>query len=107
MAASATPTITNCQSRLKASSPLISVAISVAWGAGYLSEPMRWASPWSRIRTVSPTTIEAVTTPMSSPICWARGVAPTRKPVLRSCEVAPALAAAMQTIAPTQSAIGW
>ena len=26
---------------------------------------------------------------------------------MRSCEVAPALAAAMQTIAPTHSAIGW
>ena len=56
---------------------------------------------------VKPTTSVAVTTPMSRPICCARGVAPTRKPVLRSCEVPPALAAAMQTIAPTQSAIGW
>jgi hypothetical protein len=52
-------------------------------------------------------TIAATTTPMSSPICCARGVAPTRKPVFRSCEVAPALAAAMQTMPPTQSAIGW
>ena len=32
-----TPTSTNCQSRLWASRPLISVAISVACGAGYLS----------------------------------------------------------------------
>src|SRR3954468_4541501 len=34
------------------------------------------------------------------------GVAPTRYPVLRSCDVPPALAAAMQTTAPTQRAIG-
>ena len=43
---------------------------------------------------------------MMRPICWYFGVAPTRKPVLRSCEVAPAMAAAMQTTAPTQSAMG-
>ena len=42
----------------------------------------------------------------SQSLCWWRGVAPTRKPVLRSCDVAPALAAAMQTMAPTMSAMG-
>ena len=51
-------------------------------------------------------TSDEVITPIIRPICWWRGVAPTRKPVLRSCEVAPALAAAMQTMAPTDSAIG-
>src|SRR5213592_2056048 len=35
------------------------------------------------------------------------GVDPTRKPVFRSWDVAPALAAAIQTIAPTQSAAPW
>src|SRR5262245_12327823 len=34
------------------------------------------------------------------------GVAPTMKPVFRSCDVLPAFAAAMQTMAPTQIAIG-
>ena len=44
---------------------------------------------------------------MMKPICCFRGVAPTRKPVFRSCDVAPAFAAAMHTRAPTQSATGW
>ena len=52
------------------------------------------------------TSVEKVT-PSMSPICWYEGVAPRRKPVLRSCEVAPALAAAMHTMPPTQRAIGW
>ena len=43
---------------------------------------------------------------MMRPICCRMGVAPTRKPVFRSCEVAPAIDAAMQTTAPTPSAIG-
>jgi hypothetical protein len=47
-----------------------------------------------------------VVTPTRSPICWRRGVAPTRNPVFKSCEVAPAFAAATQTMAPTMSAIG-
>jgi hypothetical protein len=47
-----------------------------------------------------------VATPMISPICWETGVAPTMNPVLRSCDVAPAIAAAMQTTAPTPRAIG-
>src|SRR3954453_6080099 len=34
------------------------------------------------------------------------GVAPTRYPVFRSCDVPPACAAAMHTMAPTQIAIG-
>src|SRR5689334_15644739 len=45
-------------------------------------------------------------TPIISPICCQIGVAPTRKPVLRSWDVPPACAAAMQTIAPTHNATG-
>ena len=56
---------------------------------------------------VKPITSAAATTPMSNPTCCARGVAPTRNPVLRSWLVAPALAAAMATMPPTQSTIGW
>ena len=36
--------------------------------------------------------------------CWYFGVAPSKWPVFRSCEVVPPLEAAMQTIAPTDSA---
>ena len=46
-------------------------------------------------------------TPMMKPICCRRGVAPTMYPVFRSCDVAPAFAAAMHTSAPTQRATGW
>src|SRR4051812_34976012 len=46
----------------------------------------------------------AATTPTIRPICCERGVAPTRNPVFKSCEVAPALAAATQTTAPIDSA---
>src|SRR5882757_4228704 len=38
--------------------------------------------------------------PTTNAICCLRGVAPMRKPVLRSCEVSPALAAAMHTTPP-------
>jgi hypothetical protein len=37
--------------------------------------------------------------------CWYLGVAPSRKPVFRSCEVVPPFEAAMQTMAPTDSAV--
>jgi hypothetical protein len=37
--------------------------------------------------------------------CWCRGVEPIRNPVLRSWEVVPPLEAAMQTMAPTDSAV--
>src|SRR6187551_151691 len=43
---------------------------------------------------------------MMRPICCELGVAPTRNPVFKSCEVAPAMAAAMHTTDPTQIAIG-
>ena len=45
-----------------------------------------------------------VVTPKRSPICWRAGVAPTMYPVLRSCDVAPATAAATQTTPPIVSA---
>src|SRR4029453_12558972 len=55
---------------------------------------------------VRPNTSDDVIAPIIRPVCWCRGVAPTRNPVLRSCDVAPALAAAVQTMAPTAGAIG-
>ena len=42
---------------------------------------------------------------ITRPICWRIGVAPTRKPVLRSCEVVPPFDAAMETMPPTESAV--
>src|ERR1700693_78051 len=48
-----------------------------------------------------------VRTPMMKPLCWLRGLSPIKYPVFRSCDVAPALAAATQTIAPTHSATAW
>src|SRR5687767_5372125 len=38
-------------------------------------------------------------------ICWFLGVAPTRKPVFKSCDVVPPLEAAMQTMPPIESAV--
>src|SRR5437870_5238797 len=78
-------------------------------GAGILAEPMPCSSPGTDLssnRMVPPMTSVDTRTPMMRPICCFTGVAPTRYPVFRSCEVAPALAAAMHTIAPTISAIG-
>ena len=43
-------------------------------------------------------------TPMISPYCCRRGVAPTRNPVLRSCDVSLAMQMAMHTTAPTEMA---
>ena len=51
------------------------------------------------------TTAADVMTPIISPICWNRGVAPRTKPVFRSCEVSPAIEAAMQTAVPTINAV--
>jgi hypothetical protein len=91
--------------------PLMIVAINVACGAGNLFVPIPCASAavanaLSRNWIVNPITIVETTTPMTSPICWRIGVAPTRKPVFKSWLVAPAFAAAMHTIAPTHSASG-
>src|SRR6185503_11608378 len=38
-------------------------------------------------------------------ICWFLGVAPTRNPVLRSCEVVPPFEAAIQTMPPMDNAV--
>ena len=54
---------------------------------------------------IGPSTTAETSAPMTIAICWFRGVAPSRKPVLRSCDVVPPLDEAMQTIAPTESAV--
>ena len=54
---------------------------------------------------IGPSTSAEASAPMRIAICWNLGVAPTRKPVFRSCEVVPPFDAAMQTMAPTESAV--
>src|SRR5881396_1748716 len=44
---------------------------------------------------------QANAAPMNCPNCCLAGVAPTRNPVFRSCEMSPAFDAAMQTTVPT------
>ena len=65
------------------------VAISVACGAGSDVDPITMIR--CRYSVVMPMTNDAVSTPMTRPTCCRIGVAPTRKPVFRSCEVAPAI----------------
>src|SRR3954469_1884687 len=50
--------------------------------------------------SVKPIATTETATPMMSASCCLAGVAPTRKPVFKSCEVLPALADAMQTTPP-------
>ena len=99
-----TPTSTSPHGRFWLRSPLMIVAINVAWGAGSDVDPIVMTE--CRASVVIPMTNDAVRTPMMRPTCCRTGVAPTRNPVFRSCEVAPAMAAAMQTTAPTPSAMG-
>ena len=54
--------------------------------------------------SVQPMTTTLVTTPTMIATCCFQGVPPTRKLVLRSWLVVPALLAAMQTTAPMESA---
>src|SRR5213083_3417912 len=56
-------------------------------------------------RSIGPSAIAEVRAPTRIAICWYFGVEPTRKPVLRSCDVVPPLDAAMQTIPPIESAV--
>src|SRR6476620_4917719 len=49
--------------------------------------------------------MQEASVPIRIAICCNRGVAPTRNPVLRSCEMVPPLDDAMQTIPPIDSAV--
>src|SRR5215813_7558164 len=53
---------------------------------------------------MGPRTSADARAPNRMAICWLRGVAPTRKPVFKSCDVVPPFEAAMQTTAPIDSA---
>ena len=55
-------------------------------------------TPITRAEEIEPTRIA---------YCWNLGVAPTRYPVFRSCEVVPPLDEAMQTMAAIDRAINW
>src|SRR6185437_5279878 len=58
------------------------------------------SSPRFMAFSVSPMEKTQTMTPTITASCCFQGVAPTRKPVFRSCEVSPALAEAMQTSPP-------
>src|SRR5215813_9409763 len=57
------------------------------------------------VRRIDPSTNADASAPTRIAICWDLGVEPTRKPVLRSCEVVPPFEAAIQTIPPIESAV--
>ena len=77
--------------------------INVACGAGSCTELPNPHAALSRY--ITPPIVSAATTaPISSPICCHIGVAPTIYPVLRSCEVSPAIAATIHITVPTQIA---
>src|SRR3954447_6158837 len=96
---SAAPTPTSPHGNEPESTPSITVFINVACGAGSAGEPNVKALPSSS--TVPATAQQANAAPMNCPNCCRAGVAPTRKPVFRSCEMSPAFDAAMQTTVPT------
>src|SRR2546421_11446298 len=54
---------------------------------------------------MGPSTTADARAPTRIAICWYFGVEPTRKPVLRSCDVVPPFDAAMQTMPPIESAV--
>src|SRR3954469_5561874 len=95
----AEPTPTSPHGSEPESTPSITVFINVACGAGNAGEPNVNALP--RRSTVAATAQHANAAPMNCPNCWRAGVAPTRYPVFRSCEMSPAFDAAMQTTVPT------
>src|SRR5438067_8562947 len=97
--ASADPVPTSPHGSEPARTPSITVFMSVACGAGSSGEPNVNALPSSR--TVPAIAQHANAAPMNWPSCWRAGVAPTRNPVFKSCEMSPAFDAAMQTTVPT------
>src|SRR5688500_6461142 len=97
--ASAAPTPTSPHGSDPESTPSITVFISVACGAGRSGDPNVNARP--RSSTVPAIAQQANAAPMNCPSCCLAGVAPTRYPVFKSCEMSPAFDAAMQTTVPT------
>ena len=78
--------------------PSTIIFISVACGAGTSAPPYPQAA-FRRYRT-PPIARPDTTTPIISPICCFLGVAPSRYPVFRSCDVSPAIAATIQITDP-------
>src|SRR5258707_6624131 len=96
---SAEPVPTSAHGSDPERTPSITVFISVACGAGSSGDPKVKARP-SR-STVPAMAQQAQAAPRNWPNCCFAGVAPTRKPVFKSCEMSPAFEAAMQTTVPT------
>src|SRR5215470_19376121 len=57
------------------------------------------------VSRIGPSTKADASAPTRMATCWNLGVEPTRKPVLRSCEVVPPLEAAIQTMPPMERAV--
>src|SRR3954452_5277621 len=96
---SAEPVPTSAHGSDPESTPSITVFINVACGAGSSGDPNVNARP--RRSTVPAMAQQAQAAPRNWPNCCFAGVAPTRNPVFRSCEMSPAFDAAMQTTVPT------
>src|SRR3954447_12546273 len=96
---SADPVPTSAHGSDPESTPSMTVFISVAWGAGSSGDPNVNARP--RRSTVPAMAQQAHAAPRNWPNCCFAGVAPTRNPVFKSCEMSPAFDAAMQTTVPT------
>ena len=67
---------------------------------GTYTDPARFSA-----RRIGPRTSAEQSAPMRIAICWYFGVAPTRNPVFRSCDVVPPFEDAMQTMPPIESAV--
>src|SRR3954451_2597507 len=96
---SADPVPTSAHCSEPDSTPSMTVFIKVGCGAGSSGDPNVKARP-SR-STVPAMAQQAHAAPRNWPNCCLAGVAPTRNPVFKSCEMSPAFEAAMQTTVPT------
>ena len=93
-----TPINMSGQGRFPFITPSTIIFMSVACGAASSFVP----KPHALLRSTStpPIAIAEAKAPISSPICCLIGVAPNKNPVLRSCDVSPAIAATIQMTDP-------
>src|SRR5437763_6844742 len=94
----AEPVPTSAQGSEPERTPSMTVFINVACGAGSSGDPN--VKAWPRRSTVPAMAQQAHAAPRNCPNYCFAGVAPTRKPVFRSCEMSPAFDAAIQTTVP-------
>ena len=97
------PAKTNPQGSDPPITPSIISFINIPCGAGSSSVP--YPKDASNNHKIAPITSADTATPINSPICCLYGVAPTKKPVFKSCEVSPEIAAITQITVPIEIAI--